>query len=516
MIKLKKLFIFFLCLCFLLATGGCADKPSDTTNRIITPKNNSIPLQGKWVIEKCLTNTSESTTGKVSGEWAGKTAEFAMDAVILGEYFWKNVSYKLKRVNAEEYFLYKYKDSIKKLGIDDREVYVITVSSGDNFLYDFVKTGDNEIIANIDDDFYCLKKLSDKVDTNFYSEIAGMQAKETTYSRHSNQPPSSGLLLGIRTPVKADSQVELLNTDKYSYRTLWIASENRILHPVLEADDIFLPRKSGFWKIQVGEAVGNRAVEDVLTAYSISDKGLKKTPDMKLNPIFWGDKEGVTRKAILYAGNDYVSVEVKGSGTYIGDSKAWGENSLQTLPVDSISNSRGVKLADIAGDVGTLAMKNAMENLANSSNVKGVYEIDEGVQDENFALYRKTGHWFFKGRLNFQKQDEVPFLDFNINLIPPTELVMYDTLHIPWTNIKDKVPEAVDAFTSPDRDMAVVISKNQLFIYSIENGKLGDSPLKKIKLKQGDTVMMAEWATREYVGYWEKAFIKNNKTREVK
>jgi hypothetical protein len=46
-------------------------------------------------------------------------------------------------------------------------------------------------------------------------------------------------------------------------------------------------------------------------------------------------------------------------------------------------------------------------------------------------------------------------------------------------------------------------------MYSIDNNKLSDIPLGKVKLKDGDSIVMAEWATEDYVKNWENVFIEN-------
>ena len=114
------------------------------------------------------------------------------------------------------------------------------------------------------------------------------------------------------------------------------------------------------------------------------------------------------------------------------------------------------------------------------------------------------GHWFFKGRINYLIDDEFHYADYSINIIPPSKLVIYDDLKISWTYIKDKVPEAIDAFTSPLGDIAVVMTKNEIIIYGIIRGEMEDMPLRRIDLKDNETVIMAEWATGDYVDNWSK------------
>jgi len=54
-------------------------------------------------------------------------------------------------------------------------------------------------------------------------------------------------------------------------------------------------------------------------------------------------------------------------------------------------------------------------------------------------------------------------------------------------------------------------NNNKINIYAINNGELGESPLKSIPLKDGEMVIMAEWASGSYVENWESSFISNIK-----
>lgn len=495
--------------CLILALTGCSSATLDASKKIVPPNNKISPLYGEWRIEKCLTKSPTENL------WVGKAGRFTSKTAELGGRFWDNVNYKIKRVNAEEYFLFKYNGSVKELGIEDKEIFVITVSSRGNFLYEFIKVNNSKAIVEIEDELFLMEKISDDANGKAYTYSDGKSEDKADINRRVKQVLRSGLLLGIRTAEGQENSTRY-DPGKYSYRTLWIAAENRRLHPVLEADNIFLPRKNGFWKLEVKEAIGNGVILDIPIAYSISESGLSSLGSINKHIAFLKSREGVLRRKILYAGNDYVCIESMGSGKYKNSSKAWEENRLQTLPVDNILNSEGVKITDVAGENGTLAMKSGISDMLSVSNTNIAMEIMEGEQERSFALYRKTGHWYIKGRLNLRDNSAVPFLDFNINLIPPAELVAYDMFHLSWTYIKDRIPEAVDAYTSPNKDIAIVLTKNELLIYSLYQGKLSDTPLKRIQLKKSDSVVMAEWATGSYMEKWEDAFKKNNQVREIK
>ncbi len=88
-------------------------------------------------------------------------------------------------------------------------------------------------------------------------------------------------------------------------------------------------------------------------------------------------------------------------------------------------------------------------------------------------------------------------------------MVFYDALLVPWTNIKDVVPRAIDAYTSPNKDIALIFTKDELLIYDIHGNDLERLPKERIDLKNGETVIMAEWATGQYVESWKDIFQKS-------
>jgi len=68
----------------------------------------------------------------------------------------------------------------------------------------------------------------------------------------------------------------------------------------------------------------------------------------------------------------------------------------------------------------------------------------------------------------------------------------------------------VDAYTSPNKDIALIIAKDTLYIYTLTNNELSKAPVKKYKLNPGESVVMAEWVLGSYVGKWQQSFERND------
>ena len=88
----------------------------------------------------------------------------------------------------------------------------------------------------------------------------------------------------------------------------------------------------------------------------------------------------------------------------------------------------------------------------------------------------------------------------------PDSVVSHDTLAISWENVLRAFPDAQDAFTSPTEDLLAVVTDGTLSVYPLSEGEIGDQPLLELDLAPNEQVVMAQWATDNYVPIWiEKA-----------
>ena len=59
-------------------------------------------------------------------------------------------------------------------------------------------------------------------------------------------------------------------------------------------------------------------------------------------------------------------------------------------------------------------------------------------KEDSFGLFRRNGLWILRGRVNYIKNGDYMYEDFNIPAIPTREIISYDELYIPWKEIKAK------------------------------------------------------------------------------
>ncbi len=508
--KIIRRMLFFTIMVILLT--GCSTLSPEASNKIARPENREIPLRGSWVI-----NNSYGETGNknmVDSGWNGKVFRFSGNTIAFNGSSWKNVNYKIKRVNAQEYFLHKVLAANGNVAGDSGEIQVITASSDDKYLYDFIKLSDERIIVSIDNQLYSMTKTAEGIEGPNNEDLKGEGEGEGITKSYGRQSLHTGLLLGLRIPVLMGQKGSKEKIEEYQYKTYWISMTNREISPVLMSEDIFLPRKDGFWKLKVEKILGNEGLEDEISTSMVSSRYLRKSSLNHSESDKQLRMETKLRKTILYVGNDYICTENVEENKKSDTSAEEPKKVLRTMPVDNIATTSGIKFSDLTGEDGSLAMEGALSRLLASSNNNSITKIIEEDQEQNFALFRKAGHWFFKGRANLAAEEPMAFVDFNINLIPPADMVAYDVLYIPWSIISDKVPQAIDAYTSPNRDLAVILTRNSILLYAIENSTLAGEPLNKIDITDGSMVIMAEWATGDYVENWNKSFVKNNEVQK--
>ena len=497
----KILLISILTISLLLLTS-CNIGEIEISDTIVAPKNESIPIYGKWIIEDYKAPSNDEEDEEIIKSYLGKEAIFHGDFVALGDDYCEEPIFKTKNVVASAYILYQYKTNPDFLNIDKDEIQIISIMSKDQFFYEFIKESEDRIIVNIEGIFFYLKLVSEELKDE---DIAEFFYKEKTMFRMDSltdsQSTNSSLLIGLKS-LDLDERYE--KKEKWNYRTILIRSYDEEVVGLYEMEDIFLPRKTGFWKVNVHREENDDKVNDKILAYP-----LKKNKDLDRQDTDKTDKgeekevEENTLKNILYVGNDYISIE---KVNYLNK----GERLLELYLIDNIGKGNPIKISDVAGEAGQTSFLDEGNKVILTEDNKYRYSsIDLRPNEESFGLFRRNGHWIYKGRVNFIQDGNYSYKNFNIRAIPSKEVVHYDELSIPWNAIKSRVPEAIDAFTSPAEDIAVVVTHNSMMIYPIDGGGIGYEPIAKIKLEAAEKIIMAEWAVGRYPVMWEEEFLRN-------
>ena len=457
----KCYLIIIFALIVLTFTTSCNSTMFEVNDKIIAPENNMHPIQGKWIIEKSI--DSPYSKGDVGNEQSliGKEALFHNDAIVVGEDYVYEPSYKFKNVKLSDYLLYKYKISPTDLDLEVEDAQILTIFSNNQYFYEFIKYSDDEMVTFTDGKFYFLKRNVEQISKE---EIERYINVEKNIMRISNVEDLDTLRTGILLGVKSSYYDEETKTENWGYKTIWLRFNNRQLSSAYEIDGLLVPRRKGFWSVDVRRENG----KDKLYAEQKTnfDEDLYDLSSIMLAETF-GMEDHVSSpilKSILYIGNDYVSTEVT--------DKSNNRRTLEVYPIDYLEDEKAVAISDIIGDEGLQVFREGSQSVTKMDSTMFLNE-------ENFGLYRRNGYWMMKGRINYLSDGEELFMDFNIKTIPPKELVNYDELIIPWSKIKSRVPEAIDAFTSPNDDIIIIVTRNSLLIYSINDNEVSQKRLVK-------------------------------------
>ncbi|HLR36163.1 MAG TPA: hypothetical protein VK071_12660 [Tissierellales bacterium] len=482
---MRRLSLILISVFLILVLTSCGIENVENFEKIAAPNNITPPITGEWKVEKYKIGNGTNILDKDIEKFMGKKVFFYNDIVGVEDRFSLEPTYKVKNVNASDYLFYHYKINPEFLEIEDEQIQIISIASKEQLYYEIIKKDDKNIIINIEGVFFFLSKLSDEVDTKVIEkykrereEIPGGSLKE------SDDILRTGLLLGLRY---YNQETENKDEGPWKYRTIWIHSHNKSLKDIYEIENILLPRKTGFWKV---------VTDNNIYAYPYTKEHLDKSIKLQSEVDF-------DTQIIRYVGNDYISIENI-------ESNAKGRANLQTYIIDNFDSRKPIKISDVGGENLKAAFLEGAGKGKALSKVKKDNEIKRKNNEENFGLTRKNGHWILKGRISYEENGKQDFTDFNIKAVPPMELVYYDELSIPWNGIKMKIPEVIDAYTSPNDDIAVIITHKYMAIYPINNGELAKEPLGKVSLNSDEEVVMAEWAIGRYVNVWEDVFLKND------
>ncbi|MGE8203319.1 hypothetical protein ACQKP0_01965 [Heyndrickxia sp. NPDC080065] len=475
-IKMHRLFIILIGI-FIFFLTGCSVKDFSIEGKIAPPENKALTVKGTWDIEKFITIKDDPTADyKDIRHYIGKTAMFDQKVCVLGRDQCRNPIYKIINVSALDYMQNKYKVNLEKIGIHSKRIDVITVTSNNQIFYELIKKDSRTLLVYVDGGFLSLRKRSDEVNENSIKSRLTDSKVKVNNEKKDNELLKSGVLLGIRS-------------SENKYKTLWISAKDKKLKPILRKEQLFVPRMKGFWEVGYAKAdEGAGGSLYVKPMQEILQPAAKIKTNNKTRNVL---TENTVRK-ILFVGNDYIGTE------YL--------EKYQVLPIDQISAGKGITPSDVAGgDVDTAILRSGEVFIASLDRERAQLLNNKPIK-ENFTLERRNGHWIMRGRLYYKQPIGLKnYEDFDINLMVPSKLINYDEMNIPWGEIKSKLPWIIDAYLSPNKDIALLVSKDELYIYAIDKGNISEKPLKEISLKTGDSIVMAEWAIGDYVDKWEES-----------
>ena len=124
----RLLVILILLMVLTVSLTACSQAVPESADRISSPVNLEIPAAGTWVLERrLLDDTTEAA--EADDVLTGETVGFSPDTMLYAGQMFRDISYKIRRVNVHEYFLHKNREILKKLDYENNEIMVVNVYS---------------------------------------------------------------------------------------------------------------------------------------------------------------------------------------------------------------------------------------------------------------------------------------------------------------------------------------------------------------------------------------------------
>lgn len=451
---------------------------------IITRATIDLPIKGDWTVNRYVFAGDSSISMEEARGMVNKKAVFQGDRVIFNGVTCKSPNFKVKVVDSDVYFENNYKINPDSLGINQKQVKVITVSSNNNFFDDFIQINDNLIMRYNDGLILFFTRDGAENDKSVLNNINEKDSKIITSRKQNDSTYKSGLLLGLKYKDE--------DTGEYSYRTLWISSSYNKISPVLQRKNILVPRKNGFWEIGINKKYDNNLDRDLIWGAPLMKNNSEKHNS---NTVVRNIKN--TTSQILFVGTDYISLD--NQEVYYEDDEQKTKNSyFSMLPLDNL-NGKSMEFSKAFNVKALNMLQISTEKYLKKLN-KSWENVNLNDLNTNWAVTRRNGRWILRGRINYG--------DFDIVYAAPNKiLTMYDDLYPSFDVIKKEVPDMVDTYTSPNKDFVVVLTETELKIFKLSNRtnlKLETT----FKLKPGEKAVMSEWTTGSYVNVWSKLFKK--------
>ena len=485
----KKILIIFISLFFLLLCG-CSSNNYEKNTDLVAPKNNNIEIEGVWTIQDY--NVLDDEIADDNGIYVMLQNNIIIkdSEISIGNSKYDNINYKLKKVDSDYVITYEdKKTTLLDLGFDEGGVKVYSISHDNSLIGEIIYI--NKENSYLYYQGYLLNiKYDGKVDEKKENK-EDIKSNENNVNNNINT--SEGILLGLKTKSSVNSDGDYV---REKYRTIWISTIYGEFQPIKEKDNIMVPRSQGMWRI-VPKVYENKE-QNIYYEYFDADPIDTVREEQKINlDNISNDK--ILKRSINYVSGDYLATEV------INNEKFSESPVYEVLPIDNVFSTSPIQIGDIYGTYINTEFKKAYDNAYSLVNINENNKLSKDINYGNYTIVRTNGRWTLQGRIS-PIISSGKSINFAINTPINKKLSKYNILTIPWKILKGKIPLFIDAYTSPSGNIAIIIVKGEILVYTINNGQISDTPVNRIQLKNGEEVIMSEWCENDYVRKWNSYF----------
>jgi hypothetical protein len=322
----------------------------------------------------------------------------------------------------------------------------------------------------------------------------------------SEPPVTSGLLLGLRGERGGVT----------TYRTLWIAPQKGALKLVAQAQDVLVPRSSGWWRVGQGRYQSGSGdwVYDIDAPWAVPVKEKPWVGAMKFDTET-DQCNSVGRFKILFVGPDQISLETDQGGFCEGAAHPWQSNNLNTYPLETFryapegwgglggNPDQALKFQTVfSGRVS--ALLDAGTAFYAKQDADQHDRLSAQPEETAWGLVRRAGNWVVRGRLNYGAEAaRGSFADFDVPVTAPAAMTGTFGQGFSLEEIKAGLPDATDFVFSPARDVLAVVRPSGLRVEHVWGGKPARKLAVTVPLGRGEAIVMAQWATGNGLKRWQ-------------
>ena len=247
----------------------------------------------------------------------------------------------------------------------------------------------------------------------------------------------------------------------------------------------------------VKRSVYNNWVEDFIWA---APDGVK--PSLRGIQVYNGEYcEGHRTQTLHFAGEEYLALEQQSAGYCEDAAHPWFFSTLAVVPIDSTTHL-GLTISEVLGDAATDALyEGASDYLERIGSAEDRALYMQEPDEANWIFVRRPGRWVVQGRLETGEVTQDAFADFEVDVDLPSSIVRRNQLQPSWEQIKTFAPDAIDAFSSPEREFVVILRPSRLTAHPVSDGRIGPASV-NVRVRPGATAVMARWATGPRVQRW--------------
>ena len=474
--------LFIIVMSFFSCSGSTFNASLDSL--IIPPKVERVLAEGTWIVENFYyMNVNSGVNPEIPlNSYLFLSREHFRINNVLFEF----ENHKVKTTNLSDYMRVKFKmNDFSFLNLADKEIKVLSVQDKNKNVYEFLQYDEETLLLYYDDDImYIFKKVSDKIDESL-EDFVKNNFKNNIYNNNNRDINDVGFLISFRSERKVvDSSV----IPKNEYKTIWFYQNNNGTYSYKILKDIIVPKNGELFRVGVEVSEKNSSYEKIfINNLSSQDNQLNLNMDNS-NEEFINQFIDIT-----YVNENYIGINYDQNTEYLGRVNT---NKLAMLSIEAPYIDKRLKFSDIFGN-NKDEFYTSRDKIVELIGKDGLEMYDSEIREDSFKLFRYAGSWYLRGRINPKIRYNAEPIDFDINILPNKKLVRNNDLSVNLGQIKLKQQDAIDVFVSPNYDIMVILTKENIYIHRVINDKISNNTIGEFDIKKDDQVILSEWYTNE-------------------